>query len=66
MQFLGVLVGALLLVVISSVALGIISQSSVALLSLSALGLLVGAVAWTRRDDFHYLPRELRQLHDAD
>ena len=65
MNILGVLVGALLLVVISAMALGIISQSFVALFSLSALGLLIGAVAWTRRDDRHELPRELRQPHDA-
>jgi hypothetical protein len=64
MQNLGVLVGALLLVFVSSVALGIISQPFVALFSLSVLGLLIGAVVWTRRDDLHERPRERRQLHD--
>jgi hypothetical protein len=66
MHILGVLVGVVLLVIISSVALGIISQSFVPLFSLSVFGLLIGAVAWTRRDDLHELPRERRQLHDAD
>ena len=65
MHNLGILIGALVLIVISSVALGIISQSFVALLSLSALGLLIGAIVWTRRDDRHDLPRELQQPHDA-
>ena len=65
MKILGVLVGAVLLVVISSVALGTISQSFVALFGLSFFGLLTCAVAWTRRDDRHSLPRELQQPHDA-
>jgi hypothetical protein len=65
MHILGVLVGALLLLVISSVALGTISQSFVALFSVSVLGLLIGAVVWTRRDGRHELPRELHQPHDA-
>jgi hypothetical protein len=65
MQILGIIVGALLLAFISSVAIGIISHSFVAFFSLIVLGLIVGAVVWTRRAELQYLPLEGRQLHDA-